>query len=92
MPSHRPVPSRAIRRAPPPPPPSRARRQLDLQPFYPGARVRYGGAFHAVVDPFRRPLDALATLLPSHPIGTLVDKLLVGVLRLQARRGRKSAR
>lgn len=65
-----------------------ARRALDfkalrLQPFYPGALVRYAGGFHRVADPFRRPFDAVATLSPSHPIGSIVDKLLVAFLRFQ---------
>ena len=30
---------------------------LHLQPFYPGALVRFGGRFHRVADPWRRPLD-----------------------------------
>jgi hypothetical protein len=58
--------------------------QLKLKPFYPGALVRYGGGFHRVADPFRRPIDAIPTLLPTHPIGSIVDKLLVGILRLQS--------
>jgi len=56
---------------------------LKLRPFYPGALVRYSGDFHRVADPFRRPFDAVATLNPSHPIGTIVDKLLVALLRFQ---------
>lgn len=36
-----------------------------------------------MADPLRHPLDALATLSPSHPIGTPLDKLLVGALRLR---------
>jgi phytoene dehydrogenase-like protein len=58
--------------------------QLKLKPFYPGALVRYAGAFHRVADPFRRPIDAVPTLLPTHPIGSIVDKVLIGVLRLQS--------
>ncbi len=63
-----------------------ARAQLDyralrLQPFYPGAIVRHGGRFHRVADPFRRPADALGTLL--NPIGTLADK--ARMLRLRRR-------
>lgn len=55
---------------------------LDLQPFYPGALVRWNEGFHRVADPFRVPVDAVLTLLPTHPIGSIVDKILVGVLRL----------
>jgi hypothetical protein len=58
--------------------------QLKLKPFYPGALVRFGGGFHRVADPFRRPIDAIPTLFPTHPIGSIVDKLLIGVLRLQS--------
>ena len=56
---------------------------LDLRPFYAGAAVRYGGAWHRVADPVRHPLDALATLNPAHPIGSPHDKLRVGALRLR---------
>ena len=52
---------------------------LDLQPFYPGALVRYGGRFHKVADPWKQPLDALASLFS--PIGTLQDKVKIGRLR-----------
>eukprot|EP00667_Euglena_gracilis_P007820 EG_transcript_7910 len=55
---------------------------LDLRKFYPGALVRYGGAFHRVADPFRRPLDGLRSLAPTHPIGDVLDKVRVGLLRL----------
>lgn len=58
--------------------------KLNLKSFYAGASVRYQGTFHRVADPFRHPLDALATLSPSHPIGTPMDKLRVGLLRLKA--------
>ncbi len=52
---------------------------LDLKRFYPGALVWYGGEFHRVADPWRRPVDAMASL--SSPIGTLVDKLRMSSLR-----------
>lgn len=55
---------------------------LSLRPFYPGALVYTGGAFHRVADPFRRPLHALASL--ANPVGTLPDKLLTGIARLLA--------
>ena len=58
---------------------------LKLEPFFPGALVRSRGAFHAVADPFRAPLAALASL--ASPIGTLADKLRVLVLRQRACRG-----
>ncbi|KAJ6850190.1 uncharacterized protein M6B38_266290 [Iris pallida] len=55
---------------------------LSLRPFYPGALVYTGDAFHRVADPFRRPLHALASL--ANPVGTLPDKLLTGIARLLA--------
>uniref|UniRef100_A0A6U4KEZ1 Amine oxidase domain-containing protein n=1 Tax=Hemiselmis andersenii TaxID=464988 RepID=A0A6U4KEZ1_HEMAN len=58
--------------------------QLSLQPFYAGALVRHNGGFHRVSDPFRHPVDSIFTLLPTHPIGSILDKILVGVLRLQS--------
>jgi hypothetical protein len=62
--------------------------QLALKPFYAGGNVRWNGGFHLVSDPFRHPVDAVGTLLPWHPIGSIVDKILVGILRLQVRFGR----
>jgi phytoene dehydrogenase-like protein len=53
---------------------------LDLRPFIPGALVHTGGRFHKVLDPFRRPFEALAGLMA--PVGTLQDKL--AVLRLRS--------
>jgi len=55
---------------------------LDLRAFEPGALVRFQGHFHTVMDPFRRPLSAMAGLLA--PVGTLRDKLAVLRLRRQA--------
>ena len=52
---------------------------LDLRSFYPGAMVRLGGRFHRVVDPWRRPLAALAGAFS--PIGSFADKLRVARLR-----------
>ena len=52
---------------------------LELQPFYPGAMVRSGGKFHLVGDPVRKPLDLWPTLF--NPIGSVVDKVRVGLLR-----------
>jgi protoporphyrinogen oxidase len=52
---------------------------LDLQPFYDGALVRYGGRFHRIADPFRHPLDAPQTLFA--PVGRIADKLRVARLR-----------
>lgn len=58
---------------------------LQLTPFFPGAVIRYGDRFHTVADPFRAPLEAVASL--GSPIGTLGDKLRVLALRRRARRG-----
>lgn len=55
--------------------------QLELKSFYAGAAVRFDDSWSVVADPFRHPLDALATLLPSHPIGSPLDKVKVGLLR-----------
>ena len=54
---------------------------LDLKPFYAGADVRFDGAFHRVADPFRHPVDGLQSL--PNPIGSVVDKVLVGLVRFQ---------
>ena len=37
-----------------------------------------------MADPLRHPVDAVASLSPSHPIGSVVDKILVGVVRVQS--------
>jgi predicted NAD/FAD-dependent oxidoreductase len=58
---------------------------LDLQAFYPGALVWFGGKFHRVADPWRHPVDAVASL--NSPIGSLMDKLRVGGLRDSVRQG-----
>ncbi len=50
-----------------------------LRPFYPGAQIWWKGRFHRVADPFRRPMDAMASLFG--PIGTPADKARVGLLR-----------
>ncbi len=52
---------------------------LDLRYFYPGARVFFGGKFHTLADPARRPFEALASVFG--PIGTLADKIRVGLMR-----------
>jgi hypothetical protein len=46
-------------------------------------RGRVTGAFHRVADPFRQPVDALRSILQEHPIGSVYDKILIGVLSLQ---------
>lgn len=45
---------------------------LDLKPLLPGALIRVGGRFHRVVDPWRRPLEAVLNALA--PVGSLADK------------------
>lgn len=67
-----------------------ARRVLDLpalglHAFQPGALVRTGGGFGRVADPLRRPADLPATL--AAPVGSLLDKLRIGLLRQQVRSG-----
>ena len=57
---------------------------LDLQPFYAGADVRFDGAFHRLADPLRHPVDAVKSLSPAHPVGNPLDKVLVGVVRVQS--------
>lgn len=58
---------------------------LNLRPFYDGALVRTGGAFHRVADPLRDPAAAPSTALS--PVGTLADKLRMLRLRQGVRRG-----
>ncbi|CAG9461690.1 unnamed protein product [Pedinophyceae sp. YPF-701] len=55
---------------------------LGLKQFYAGALVRFDGAFHRVADPFRHPLDTPGTL--TNPIGSVFDKVLVGLVRFRA--------
>lgn len=54
-------------------------RALTLKAFLPGALVRHGGRFHALTDPWRRPLAALGSVFS--PVGSLGDKLRVARLR-----------
>ena len=58
---------------------------LDLRPFSPGALVHLGDGFERVGDPFRRPLQAVPSLLAD--VGTLADKLRVLRLRQSVLRG-----
>ncbi len=58
---------------------------LDLRCFEPGALVRFGGAFHRLTDPWRRPVQGLASVFS--PIGTFTDKVRVGLLRSRVLRG-----
>ena len=54
--------------------------KLELRKCYPGSRVWYKDKFHQVSDPFRQPLDGF--LSAFNPIGSLWDKVKVGMLRL----------
>ena len=54
--------------------------KLDLQACYPGSKVWFENRFHRVADPFRHPIDGIKSLLT--PIGTLADKLRVGLMRM----------
>lgn len=58
---------------------------LDLRSFEPGALVRYGGRFHALTDPWRRPFRGMRSVFS--PIGTLADKLRVARLRSRVLQG-----
>lgn len=55
---------------------------LNLKPFYAGARVRYSGGWHTVADPLRHFVDGLLSL--GNPIGSVGDKVNVGVFRLKS--------
>ncbi|KAI9072247.1 hypothetical protein K1719_045796 [Acacia pycnantha] len=54
---------------------------LDLQKFYSGARIFYNDEFHTVADPIRHFWDSARSLV--NPIGSVVDKLLIGAARVQ---------
>ncbi len=55
---------------------------LDLRPLYPGARIRRGGRFRRLADPFRRPGDAVRSFLHREVGAT--DALAVLRLRWNA--------
>lgn len=52
---------------------------LDLQNYYDGALVKFNNSFYKIADPFRHFLDGIKTVFS--PIGSLTDKLLIGLLR-----------
>tara|TARA_B100001939_G_scaffold64321_1_gene53212 strand:- start:110 stop:1435 length:1326 start_codon:yes stop_codon:yes gene_type:complete len=54
--------------------------RLNLHELYPGATIRFNGQFYEMADPFRQPLKIFKTL--SNPIGSINDKIKVGLLRL----------
>jgi phytoene dehydrogenase-like protein len=56
---------------------------LDLRAFAPGALVWRDGHGSVVGDPFRRPATALPTV--AAPIGSLLDKARIGLLRHRLR-------
>ena len=58
---------------------------LDMRPFEPGAMIRWGGKFHTVSDPFRRPASVFGTALT--PVIGVADKLRVAQLRQRVLRG-----
>lgn len=55
--------------------------ELQLRPFRRGALVRYKGRFHRVSDPVENPWYAFCSLF--NPIGSLSDKVRVGLLKQQ---------
>lgn len=58
---------------------------LDLRAFDPGALVWRDGKGSEVSDPFRKPTSLLSTALA--PIGNLLDKARIALLRAKLRRG-----
>lgn len=58
---------------------------IRLNPFEPGALVRFGDKLHRVIDIRRRPEQALGTLFS--PVATLNDKLTLLALLLDIGRG-----
>ena len=58
---------------------------LELGAFYPGVLVRFDGEMHRLADPWRRPWDAISTVLS--PIGTLSDKVRIGRVRSMLQKG-----
>ncbi len=58
---------------------------LDLRAYEPGARIRAGGEWMTVADPWRRPGLAVATALSR--VGTLADKFRIARLKSQVTRG-----
>ncbi|MEM9079230.1 MAG: NAD(P)/FAD-dependent oxidoreductase [Verrucomicrobiota bacterium] len=56
---------------------------LDLKTFEPGALVFHDQKLHRVMDVFRRPQHLLSSA--TAPIGTLLDKLRVALLRTRIR-------
>ncbi len=59
-------------------------RALALKKFTPGSLVRANGATSRIADPFRAPKSLLETV--KSPVGSLIDKARVGVLRITNQR------
>jgi protoporphyrinogen oxidase len=59
--------------------------ELRFGAFLPGALVRLEDRFHRVMDPWRQPFGALASLL--NPVGSMTDKLRVARLRASSLSG-----
>lgn len=55
--------------------------RLNLHEFEPGSLVWNGRGLHRLADPFRAPGSAIASLVA--PVGTLMDKLRVALLRFR---------
>ncbi|QDT02306.1 Putrescine oxidase [Rubripirellula lacrimiformis] len=55
---------------------------LRLRRFEPGALIRHGGRFHPLSDPWRRPMQSIATAM--NPVGSILDKLRIAKVRTQA--------
>lgn len=53
---------------------------LNLQQFLPGATIHLPSGFHTLSDPFRAPILAAQGLFA--PVGNLVDKIRVAMLRM----------
>ncbi|MCC5835130.1 MAG: FAD-dependent oxidoreductase [Opitutales bacterium] len=54
---------------------------LNLKAFEPGALIYHNGRMHRLMDVFRRPGSAWSSA--TAPIGSLLDKLRVGLLRMK---------
>ncbi|KAG6790099.1 hypothetical protein POTOM_006245 [Populus tomentosa] len=57
---------------------------LDLRKFYSGARIYFDGRFHTVADPLCHFFDSVKSL--TNPIGSVIDKLLIALTRIQVLR------
>ncbi len=57
---------------------------LDLQTFYAGALTYCDGGLHRIADPWRHPVDAVASL--HGPVGSLLDKARIAWLRIRLTR------